>query len=108
MEKLMIFLTVGREMATHSSVLAYRIPWTEESGRLQSLVSQRVRHDSAPTHVVTTGYPYGKKIIFSLYLTPYTNINSKWIIDLNVRTIKTYRRVLIASFCNLSKGKGYE
>ena len=33
------------EMATHSSVLTWRIPWTEESGRLQSMGSQRVRHD---------------------------------------------------------------
>ena len=32
-------------MATHSSILAWRIPWTEESGRLQSMGSQRVRHD---------------------------------------------------------------
>ena len=32
-------------MATHSSILAWRIPWTEEPGRLQSLGSQRVRHD---------------------------------------------------------------
>ena len=32
-------------MATHSSVLAWRSPWTEESGRLQSTGSQRVRHD---------------------------------------------------------------
>ena len=32
-------------MAPHSSVLAWRIPWTEEPGRLQSLESQRVRHD---------------------------------------------------------------
>ena len=31
-------------MATHSSILAWRIPWTEESGRLQSVGSQRVRH----------------------------------------------------------------
>ena len=30
---------------THSSVLAWRSPWTEESGRLQSMGSQRVRHD---------------------------------------------------------------
>ena len=30
------------EMATHSSVLAWRIPWTEEPGGLQSTVSQRV------------------------------------------------------------------
>ena len=32
-------------MATHSSVLAWRIPWTEELGGLQSIGSQRVRHD---------------------------------------------------------------
>ena len=30
-------------MATHSSILAWRIPWTEEAGRLQSIGSQRVR-----------------------------------------------------------------
>ena len=34
-----------KEMATHSSTLAWRIPWREESGRLQSMGSQRVRHD---------------------------------------------------------------
>ena len=34
-----------KEMATHSSILACRIPWTEEPGRLQSMGSQRVRHD---------------------------------------------------------------
>ena len=32
-------------MAAHSSILAWRIPWTEESGGLQSMGSQRVRHD---------------------------------------------------------------
>ena len=32
-------------MATHSSILAWRIPWTEESGRLQSKGSQRAGHD---------------------------------------------------------------
>ena len=32
-------------MATHSSILAWRIPWTEEPGRLQPIVSQRIRHD---------------------------------------------------------------
>ena len=34
-----------KEMATHSSILAWRIPWTEEPGKLQSTGSQRVRHD---------------------------------------------------------------
>ena len=33
------------ETATHSSILAWRIPWTEEPGRLQSIGSQRVGHD---------------------------------------------------------------
>ena len=32
-------------MATHSSILAWRIPWTEEPGRLQSMSCQRVRHE---------------------------------------------------------------
>ena len=35
------------ELATHSSILAWRIPWTEESGGLPSIGSQRVRHDLA-------------------------------------------------------------
>ena len=43
--------SLGREdplekgMATHFSILAWRIPWTEEPGRLQSIGSQRVGHD---------------------------------------------------------------
>ena len=36
-----------KEMATHFSTLAWKIPLTEEPGRLQSMWSQRVRHDSA-------------------------------------------------------------
>jgi len=36
-------LEVG--MATHSSILAWRIPWTEEPGGLPSMGAQRVRHD---------------------------------------------------------------
>ena len=35
-----------KEMATHSSILAWRIPWTEEPGGLQSTGLQRVGHDS--------------------------------------------------------------
>ena len=37
--------SLEKEMATHSSILAWRIPWTEEPGGLQSMGSQRVRHD---------------------------------------------------------------
>jgi len=35
----------GEGMATHSSILAWRIPWTEKPGRLQSVGLQRVRHN---------------------------------------------------------------
>ena len=34
-----------KEMETHSSTLAWKIPWTEKTGRLQSMASQRVGHD---------------------------------------------------------------
>ena len=34
-----------KEMTTHSSILTWRIPWTEEPGRLQSMGSQRVGHN---------------------------------------------------------------
>ena len=37
-------------MATHSSILAQRIPWTEEPGRLKSMVLQTARHDLATKH----------------------------------------------------------
>ena len=35
----------GEGMATHSSILAWEIPWTKKPGRLQSIGLQRVRHD---------------------------------------------------------------
>ena len=44
---LMVGSTLEKEMAPHSSTLAWKIPWTEEPGRLQSLGSWRVGHDSA-------------------------------------------------------------
>ena len=37
-------------MATHSSILAWEIPWTEEPGRLQSRVSQKVGHNRVTEH----------------------------------------------------------
>ena len=41
------------EMATHSSILAWKVPWTEEPGRLESMEFQRVRYDLATEHVHT-------------------------------------------------------
>ena len=41
----MLLLDLEKEMTTHSDILAWRIPWTEEPGGLQSMWSQTVRHD---------------------------------------------------------------
>ena len=46
-------------LATHSSTLAWKIPWTEEPGRLQSMGSQRVRHNLATKQLLP---PYGNKV----------------------------------------------
>ena len=43
-----------KEMATHSSLLAWKIPWTEDPGTLQSMESQRVGHDLVTSlHICT-------------------------------------------------------
>ena len=43
-----------KEMAIHSSTIAWKFPWTEEPGRIQSMGSQRVRHDrmTSPMEIV--------------------------------------------------------
>ena len=43
-----------KEMATHSIILAWEIPWTEEPGRLQSMWSLRVRHELATKQQIIT------------------------------------------------------
>ena len=43
-------LSLEKAMATHSSILTWRVPWTEEPGGLQSMGSQRVRHDWMTKH----------------------------------------------------------
>ena len=45
-----------KEMAPHSSILARRIPWTEEPGGLQSMGSQRVGHTIERLHSLTHSY----------------------------------------------------
>ena len=46
-----------KRMATHSSILAWRIPWTEEPDRLQSLGSQRVRLNCVTKNTAALGQP---------------------------------------------------
>ena len=52
------------EMAIHSSILAWKIPWTEEPGRLQSMGLQRVGHDSATSlsFKLSAQFPKGKNL----------------------------------------------
>ena len=54
-----------KEMATHSSILAWKIPWTEEPGRLQSMGSQRVRHNWATSLDLTILTFYSLSIWYS-------------------------------------------
>ena len=49
-------------MATHSSILAWRIPWTEEPGRLWFIGSQRVGHDFSDSAHVHTNITDGRKL----------------------------------------------
>ena len=49
--------------ATHSSILAWRIPWTEEPGRLQSMGSQKVRHNWANFHFLSFTYIYSRILL---------------------------------------------
>ena len=51
-----------KEMATHSSIFAWRIPWMEEPGRLQSTGSQRVGHDWATS--LSLSWKWGSMIIW--------------------------------------------
>ena len=46
-----------KKWETHSSILAWRIPWTKEPGGLQFTESQRVRHNSAHTHTLFHSIP---------------------------------------------------
>jgi len=44
-------------MATHSSILVWKIPWTEDRGRLQSMGSQRVRHNGSDLATAAAATP---------------------------------------------------
>ena len=54
-------------MATHSRILAWRIPWTEEPGRLQSMGLQRVGHDRATDTFTFTPSSNFKKFCFKKF-----------------------------------------
>ena len=69
-----------KEMAVHSSTLAWKIPWMEEHGRLQSMGSQRVGHDWATslTHSHSMGFsPSGFKARFLYQASVFENSFSR-------------------------------
>ena len=83
-----------KEMATHSSVLSWRIPWTEEPGRLQSMGSLRVGHDWAtslslftfmhwrgkwqPTPVFLPGESHRQRSLVGCHLWSRTESDMNW------------------------------
>ena len=58
----LLFITLEKEMATHSSIVAWKIPWTAEPGRLQSMGLQK---DWAPLDDQPT---IGSAVLFVIYL----------------------------------------
>ena len=66
-----------KEMATHASVLAWEIPWTKEPGGLQSMGSQRVRHDL----VTQQHYKKKKSVTLDTHMEQLVNIFSMSSID---------------------------
>ena len=59
-----------KEMSTHSSILAWRIPWTEEPGELQSMELQRVGHDWVTEHTIAKCLPKAMPVQIIVYQTP--------------------------------------
>ena len=55
------------EMTTHSNILAWEIPWTEEHNGLQSMGLQRVRHDWVTEHAHTSWHIYCMCVVWSCY-----------------------------------------
>ena len=72
-------IPLEKEMATHSSILAWRIQWTKEPGGLQSMGSQRVRHDWVTNtfrHIINISFHfYRKSLSLSDNLTIYPRTN---------------------------------
>ena len=82
-----------KEMATHSCILAWRIPWMEESGGLQSMGSQRVRHDWATSftlfsiymcHIYMYKYWIGQYLYEVMEKSKWTFWSTQYLIYMNI------------------------
>ena len=84
-------------MATHSSILAWRIPWTEEAGRLQSMGSKRVRHDLVTKQQQPKQHAQNKKHLSK----------RKYIIYIHEKLINNARPVLSTAENSIWKNKSF-
>ena len=69
------FILLDEGMATHSRILAWRIPWTEEPGGLQSMGSQRVGHDWATKHGIEHSFI---RLLTPFGFFPGVGFNEQW------------------------------
>ena len=99
-------------MATHSSILAWRIPWTEEAGRLQSMASQRVRHNWATSTFCLSHCELGDKYLSVCALDSATNLQRPrfwkrkekiWFKDSNIWNCNTAIIIFIKIFYELNR-----
>ena len=90
-----------KEMATHSSTLAWKIPQTEEPGRLQSMGLQRVRHDWATSLFYDSclSCPFQSKPPSSL---PWITLKKKNLLTLKLFSMHSYCITLITEFLELN------
>ena len=68
--------TLEKEMATHSSILAWEIPWTEEPGGLQSMGSESVGHDLGTKQQQQVEYTV--RIVFKYLLLLFLSCGNKY------------------------------
>ena len=111
-------LILEKAMATHSSTLAWKIPWTEEPGRLQSMGSLRVGHDWAtspslftfmhwrrkwqPTPVFLPGESQGQRSLVGCHLFSQSRTRLKWLSSSSSRTFLLYKIKHLYSLTNTS------
>ena len=97
-----------KEMATHSSTLASKIPWMEEPGGLQSMGSPRVGHDWATSLHFETGTLRGRKIHATYQIIKsYTRCIKSLSLELNffftlVSLPKCMQKIIWCCYCDLS------
>ena len=78
-------------MATHSSILAWRIPWTEEPGGPQSIQSRRVGHDWTYAHTATERRPSKTPIPWHRYLESLNVLSTKRLQRFHFRGQKVFQ-----------------